>query len=94
MTETPESSTTCVRCGRALAADEVRMAQPLITAKELITTAIKTPAALSGPPLADVAFCPECRAIIAKQRTQEQLKILVGALVILLLIAAIVMWLV
>ena len=87
-----EAPVECVRCKRPLLPDEVRMAQPLITFKELVQTAVKTPALLNAS-LPDVAYCPECRAIIAKQRQTEQLKflgVLVAILAILIVIVIVI----
>lgn len=80
----------CARCGKALAAGEAKMGQPLITAGELLRIAVRTPAALSGPPLPDVPYCAECRPLIARQRTNEQLKVLLGILAVLAVIAALI----
>ncbi len=80
----------CARCGRPLAPDEAHMGQPLITAGELARIAVKTPAMLVGPPLAEVPYCAECRPLIAKQRTREQLKVLLALLALLALVAVLV----
>ncbi len=85
-----ESPVECTRCKRKLTPDEVRMAQPLITFKELAQAAIKTPSLLSAT-LPDVPYCPECRVIIAKQRQTEQLKFLGVAVAILAILIAIVL---
>ncbi|MBA3469212.1 MAG: hypothetical protein H0T53_06155 [Herpetosiphonaceae bacterium] len=84
MTATAE---TCSRCGKPIAADEVHMGQPLITAGELARIAVKSPAALAGPTLPDVPYCAECRPIVAQQRTMEQLKVLGFILFLLILVA-------
>ncbi|HYF61736.1 MAG TPA: hypothetical protein VD886_02915 [Herpetosiphonaceae bacterium] len=81
----------CARCGKALAPGEAKMGQPLITAGELLRLAVKAPAALGGPPLPDVPYCADCRPLIARQRTNEQLKILVGMLAVLALVAVLIM---
>ncbi|ABX07223.1 MAG TPA: hypothetical protein DEF47_19355 [Herpetosiphon sp.] len=84
-----ESSVECTRCKRQLKADEVRMAQPLITFKELVRAAIKTPSLLNAK-LEDVPYCPECRGIIAKQRQTEQLKFLAVVVAVLLILIVLV----
>ena len=71
-----EQSLQCARCGKTLTPDDAQMGQPLITAGELLRTVIKTPGILTGPPLAEVAYCAECRPIIAQKRVNEQLKVL------------------
>lgn len=78
---------TCARCGKALGPGEANMGPPLITAAELARMAVKTPALLAGPPLPDVAYCADCRQIVAKQRTIEQVKVL-GFLILLLALVA------
>ena len=86
MTEQPVQ---CARCGKPLAPDEAQLGQPLITAGELLRTIIKTPGILTGPPLAEVAYCAECRPIIAQKRVSEQLKVL-GLMLLLLSVVAVV----
>lgn len=86
-----EETLQCARCGKALAPGEAKMGQPLITAGELLRIAVRTPAALSGPPLPDVPYCAECRPLIARQRTNEQLKVLLGILAVLAIIGVLIM---
>jgi hypothetical protein len=86
-----EETLKCARCGKALAPGAALMGQPLITAGELARMAVKTPAMLTGPALPDVPYCADCRPIIAKQRTNEQLKVLLSVLAVLVLIAVLVM---
>ncbi|GAA5530396.1 hypothetical protein [Herpetosiphon gulosus] len=85
-----ESPVECTRCKRQLSSDDVRMAQPLITFKELVQAAIKTPSLLSAS-LPDVPYCPECRVIIAKQRQTEQLKFLGAAVAVLAILIVLVL---
>lgn len=85
-----ESPVECTRCKRQLSSDDVRMAQPLITFKELVQAAIKTPSLLSAS-LPDVPYCPECRVIIAKQRQTEQLKFLGVAVAVLAILIVLVL---
>ena len=84
-----EQQVQCARCGKPLAPDEAQMGQPLITAGELLRTVIKTPGILTGPPLAEVAYCAECRPIIAQKRVSEQLKVL-GLMLLILSVVAVV----
>ncbi|XSG74524.1 hypothetical protein ACP8Y2_20345 [Herpetosiphon llansteffanensis] len=86
-----ESPVVCTRCKRQLTPDDVRMAQPLITFKELVQAAFKTPSLLSAT-LPDVPYCPECRGIIAKQRQTEQLKFLGAAIAILAILIVLVLF--
>ena len=81
------TSTTCTRCGKAIAPGEEKMGQPVISAGEFVKTALKNPSLLSGPPLPDVPYCAECRPLVAKERTRAQMIVLLGIIGILALIA-------
>ena len=76
----------CTRCGKAIAPGAEQMGQKLITAMELARMAVMSPAMLTGPALPDVSYCAECRPIIARERTAEQLKVLVALMVVLALV--------
>jgi hypothetical protein len=84
------ASTSCTSCGRAICAEHTLMGQPFITAGDLARTALRTPAVLFGPPLEAVPYCPECRETLAGQRTTEQLKVLVGLLVLLAVVGGLI----
>ncbi len=79
----------CALTGRVLTKDEAYWAQPLITANQLVSTLART--ALSNPgglaavlsaDLPDVPYAPEARELLAKRRSAEQVKLLVGLLLI------------
>lgn len=78
----------CANCGKLIKQSDARMGQPVIKVGELLR-AFKTPALLSGE-LPDVPYCAECRPLVAKQRTNEQLKFLGMILAVLLIIVVIV----
>ncbi|HEY1014605.1 MAG TPA: hypothetical protein VGE07_17985 [Herpetosiphonaceae bacterium] len=85
-----EEQLACARCGKTIAPGEAQLGQPLIKATELVRMAVKTPALLAGPPLPEVPYCADCRPIIARERTNEQLKFLVGAALVIILLVALV----
>ena len=87
------ASTTCTVCKSALCATHVQMGQPFISARQLVTTTATT--ALRAPGvLADLLFneldmvpyCASCREELAAKRTGEQLKFLIGMLLVLALV--------
>lgn len=81
-----QEALTCARCGKSISPGQEKMGLPLITAGELVRMAVKSPAMLMGPPLPEVPYCAECRLLIARERTNEQLKVLLGMVVILALV--------
>lgn len=81
----------CALTGRTLTPDEAYWAPPLITARELIGTTLRTLVSAPGnlgnvltAELPNVPYAPEARAELGNRRSVEQLKLL-G---LLLLIAA------
>lgn len=85
----------CALTGRPISADEAYWAPPLITARELVTaimtTLLRSPGNLGQVLLAeqaDVPYAADAREELAARRNAEQLKLLVGLLVLVGLIAA------
>ena len=83
----------CVNCQRGICDEHTRIGQPLITARQLVsatvTTAVRAPGLLNEvlfKELDKVPYCPACREAIAARRQTEQLKVLVGLLLALLLV--------
>jgi hypothetical protein len=73
----------CALSGRQLRADEAYWAPPLITARELFTTLVRTLFTAPGSlgqvllgELPNVPYAPEAREQLAQKRTAEQLKVL------------------
>jgi uncharacterized protein (DUF983 family) len=71
----------------------VQQGQPFITAGQLVattaTTAFRTPAMLGDllfKELALVPYCESCREELASKRTTEQLKFLLGILLVIALV--------
>lgn len=82
----------CTFCRTLLEPEQVHLGPPFITARQLATTTtttiIRTPALLSDllfKELDQVPYCSTCRDELAEKRTTEQLKFLVGSLLILAL---------
>jgi hypothetical protein len=87
------ATTTCTVCRTALCATHTHQGQPFISARQLVTattsTALRAPGMLSDmlfKELELVPYCTECREELAAKRTTEQLKVLLGILVILALV--------
>lgn len=85
----------CALTGRALAPDEVYWAPPLVTARDLVSTVIATLTRAPGnlghilfAEQPDVPYAQDVRDQLAARRSSEQLKLLVGLLVVAALIAA------
>lgn len=73
----------CALTGRPLSPEEAYWAPPLITARELVTTTLRTLFTAPGnlgtvltAELPNVPFAPEARAELSHRRTAEQLKLL------------------
>jgi hypothetical protein len=84
----------CSLTGRPLDAAEVYWAPPLITARQLVTTIVTTLVRSPGnlghillAEQADVPYAQDVRDQLADRRSAEQLKLLVGLLVAVALIA-------
>ncbi len=87
------ASTTCTICTSALCAAHIHMGQPFISARQLVTTtattALRAPSVLSDllfRELDTVPYCAGCREELAAKRTTEQLKFLLGILLVLALV--------
>jgi hypothetical protein len=83
----------CALTGKPLRADEAYWAPPLITARQLLTTLLRTlftaPGALGQVLLGElpnVPYAQEAREQLAARRTAEQLKILALLLVVVALL--------
>ena len=85
----------CALTGKPISADTAYWAPPLVTARDLVTAVVsnlfRSPANLGYILFAEqpnVPYAPEARAQLAGQRSAEQLKLLVGLLLLVALIAA------
>ena len=94
------ASTTCTVCKSALCSEHVQQGQPFISARQLVTTtatmAIRAPGVLADllfKELDLVPYCASCREELAAKRTGEQLKFLIGMLLILALVIGLPMYL-
>ena len=85
----------CALTGQPITADKAYWAPPLVTARELVTTIVS--AALTSPGTLshilfdeqpNVPYAPQAREQLAARRSTEQLKLLVGLLVVVALIVA------
>jgi hypothetical protein len=84
---------TCSLTGKPITREEAYWAPPLVTARELVTaissTLIHNPAALGQILFGEqpnVPYAQDARELLAQRRSSEQLKLLVGLLVIAALI--------
>lgn len=89
----------CTLTGRPLTREEAYWAPPLVTAGELVSMTLRTllraPSMLGHVLLADqpnVPYAPEARALLAKRRSAEQVKLLVVLLVLMVIITAPIFW--
>jgi hypothetical protein len=85
----------CALTGQPVAADRAYWAPPLVTARELVATiaraALTSPGTLSHilfDEQPNVPYAPEAREQLAARRSSEQLKLLVGLLMVVALIVA------
>jgi len=85
----------CALTGQPISAAEAYWAPPLVTARDLVTTigraALRAPGTLGHILFAEqpnVPYAPDAREQLAARRSAEQLKLLVGLLLALALIAA------
>jgi hypothetical protein len=83
------ATATCATCRASLCEDHTQPGHPLITARQLVTTtattAFRAPGLLSDilfKEMDQVAYCAACREAVAARRTTEQLKFLLGMLLI------------
>jgi hypothetical protein len=85
----------CALTGKPISAQEAYWAPPLVTARELVTTVVRcvitSPGMLSNILLdsqPDVPYDPAIREQLAARRSAEQMKLLVGLLLLIAFIAA------
>jgi hypothetical protein len=85
----------CALTGKPISADEAYWAPPLVTARELVTAIFsnlfRTPGNLGFILFAEqpnVPYAQEAREQLAARRSAEQLKLLVGLLLLVALVAA------
>jgi hypothetical protein len=95
-----EEQLVCALTGRPITRDEAYWAPPLVTARELVgttlTTLLRSPAALGQVLFEEqpnVPYARDARETLAARRSAEQLKLLVGMLVLAALVCAPVLWL-
>ena len=86
------STTRCARCETHVCEEHALVGQQLITARHLVmtifSTAVRAPSLLGDvlfKELDKVAYCTTCRPQIAVQRQNEQLKLLAGMMLVMLL---------
>ena len=89
------STTRCARCETHVCEEHALVGQQLITARHLVmtifSTAVRAPSLLGDvlfKELDKVAYCADCRPQIAAQRQNEQLKLLAGMMLVMLLAVA------
>jgi hypothetical protein len=85
---------TCALTGKPISAEEAYWAPPLVTARELVaaiwSNLVRSPGNLGHVLLAEqpnVPYAQEAREQLAARRSAEQVKLLVGLLVLVALIA-------
>lgn len=90
-----EEQLVCALTGRPISAEEAYWAPPLVTARDLVAAIlgnlIRSPGNLGHVLLAEqpnVPYAPDARDQLAVRRSAEQLKLLVGLLLLIALIAA------
>lgn len=83
----------CALTGKPVRADEAYWAPPLITARELVTTLVRTLLTAPGllghvllDPQPNVPYAPDARELLARRRSTEQLKVLLLLLALVALI--------
>src|SRR5919202_563640 len=86
------STTRCACCETHVCEEHALVGQQLITARHLVmtifSTAVRAPSLLGDvlfKELDKVAYCTTCRPQIAVQRQNEQLKLLAGMMLVMLL---------
>lgn len=85
----------CALTGKPISSEEAYWAPPLITAKQLVSTIFSTltrsPGSLGDVLMAEqpnVPYAQDARDLLASRRSTEQMKLLLGLLVIIALIVA------
>jgi hypothetical protein len=94
------ASTTCTLCQAALCNEHIQKGQPFITARQLVATttvtAFRTPQLLGDilfKELDEVPYCATCRQEVAVKRQSEQMKFLLGVLLVMLLAVSVPLYL-
>ena len=94
---TVNTELTCATCDTPLHDAEAQYGHPLITARQLTTmavhTAIRSPKLFSEmmlKELSPVPYCTMCRQQLPAKRQAEQMKFLMGLLLVLALLAGVV----
>jgi hypothetical protein len=84
----------CALTGKPISHAEAYWAPPLVTARELVSAIfsnlVRTPSNLSHILFGEqpnVPYAPDARDLLAQRRSSEQLKLLVGLLVVIAIIA-------
>lgn len=92
-----DTELTCATCNTPLRDAEAQYGHPLITARQLTTmtihTAIRSPKLFSEMMLKElppVPYCTACRQQLPAKRQAEQMKFLMGLLLVLALLAGVV----
>ena len=92
-----DTQLTCATCDTPLRDAEAQYGHPLITARQLTTmavhTAIRSPKLFSEMMLKElppVPYCTACRQQLSVRRQAEQMKFLVGMLLVFALLAGVV----
>jgi hypothetical protein len=90
----PEQQLVCALTGRSITPAEAYWAPPIVTARELVstigTTIVRAPGNLGHILFAeqpDVPYAQDVRDQLASRRSAEQLKLLIGLLILAALIA-------
>jgi hypothetical protein len=90
----------CALTGKPITPEQAYWAPPLVTARELVsailTAVFRAPDTLGQILMGEqpnVAYASDARDLLAKRRSQEQLKLLIGMLLIAALIAAPILYL-
>jgi predicted nucleic acid-binding Zn ribbon protein len=92
------TTTTCAWCYVPVCDVHSYLGQPFIRARDLVTitatTAVRAPALLKDilvKELPQVPYCTECRTEIMARRQREQLKFMLGILMVVAIIMALVL---
>lgn len=90
------ATTTCMLCHAAICTQHTQMGQPFITARQLVattaSTVVRTPQLVGDilfKELDEVPYCATCRKDVSVKRQSEQMKFLVGMLLVMLLTVSI-----
>lgn len=90
------ATTTCSMCQVSICAEHTRRGYPLITARQLATvtatTATRAPKMLGEilfREIEQVDYCEDCREVVAERRQSEQMKFLLGMLLVIALVVGV-----